>query len=287
MHSASQVVGARNATLKANLHAKKNATSTAETKLYQCLRCSLNLLKSYLHHLPHSGANVYPESLKSATEKLEAVASLTEKLGFDPGEFSSDVVRLRLAAKKSSRKAVGSPSKKEKSGPALKKVSQSKPEKFSVGSKDKKVALNMINNLAREKFGPVPSASNPRQQRSPKKTNLKKEIQANGERKSNPLVSPSKKAVLGVKPLEHQQHEFVSGRRPPHQLDLADDELSHIVSGRDRLQRCRRRRQVDPSGVALAVGLSAEVVEQVVGAVCRELFPDDIVEQLLKFELME
>jgi hypothetical protein len=287
----------RAAAIKVELHpSKTQLRAVAETKLYQALRCVHCLLKAYLSHLPHAGSNIYPEPLRPASVELEAVASLTEKLNFDPREFASDVQRLRMAAEKSGRTVVEDGDKNVKDADSASDI--------MMVNADKKT-LNMINNLAREKFGPAGP-------KSPKKTNLKRQ-QKQSLPKGNKLLEESlaleraKRSAPTPKGLPfkvtnnsnsptmvHHAAQTVShpAPNPPPSvfvLDLADEELSHILAyskpGTTRLSHSRRGAASSGHPVKFADDFSTEIVDEIVANVCREMFLDDVVEKILRIEL--
>jgi len=232
-----------------------------EIKLYQSIRCTLTLLNSYLGHLPHSvPAFIFPEALKSAIEGMTAVVAFTERLNFDAGEFGNDLKRLQAAS--------------ERSG----KVERDKGNIFQEGSVTKQHrassiknvpgTFTIINNLAREKFGIAP-----------KSALTKKLIESSPSKSSDtsPKKSNLKRASLLLSPKIVPEDQITV-------LDLADDELSHILA-------CRfngmSRETVDLSThpVSYAADLTTKIVEDLVATVCGEMFLDEVVEKILKFEL--
>ena len=184
----------RASSVKLSLHPRDvSLRDSAEGKLYQALRCVQSILKSYISHLPLSGTNIYPHSLDSAVGEFEAMAKLCLDLGFDASEFLTDTQRLKVAAEKSRSKV------EAKQQMAEKQQQTNEEEK----RKKREFALNMIDNLAREKFGtsmPAPSHASSSPPKSPKKTNLRKNqkvIIPKGTRLHHDRTAFSRSRILG------------------------------------------------------------------------------------------
>ena len=253
-----QVGQTRSAVTKLQIHPESTELrATAEKKLYQSIRCALSLLNTYLSYLPHAvKASVYPGALRSAVDKLEDLVAFTERLNFDPGEFGKDVQVLRGVV--------------ERSGMGVLEGRKCFPEalvkKPSYGaatgrSGSRAAAFNMINNLVGKQCGPS-SKLNSQIKKSKRllhtKSNLKQAL---------PMQSPEK----------------VPQCRQTAVLDLADHELSHILA-------CRSPgMSIGTVGenVSFAADLTIQIVEELVGNVCREMFLDGIIEKILKIELRE
>ena len=254
----------RSALTKLKIHPERvKLQQTAENKLYQSVRCTLTLLNSYLGYLPHSfNTSVYPEALKSAVNEMQSVAEFTERLNFDPGEFSNDLKRLKAAVDRSGRFIHGK---------AITIESLKKPHPES-GIKNRPEAFIMINNLAREKFGVSSrSVSN-----SPKKS---KESSQRKSAETSPKKSNLKRASLLQSPkIVPEGHTMV--------LDLADDELSHILASRFHgVSSDIVAEEHDTHPVSFVADFATQIVEELVGTVCQELFLDDVFEKILKLEL--
>ena len=70
-------------------------------------------------------------------------------------------------------------------------------------------------------------------------------------------------------------------------LDLADDELEHILRFKQR-QKGFNSKSGDISGnIGLICELSAEVVKDIVGSVAKEMMDEDVIRKLLQWELKE
>ncbi len=99
---------------------------------------------------------MYPRAaLDKALDALSGASRVAADLGYNSREMTEDVDRLRTAA--------------EKHWNGEEKEEVAADTKMKGGSRDKKVALEVINNLAREKFGAAATAT------SPKKTNIKRQ----------------------------------------------------------------------------------------------------------------
>jgi len=260
----------RSALMKLKIHPESvKLRETAENKLYQSIRCTLTLLNSYLGHLPHSvKTSVYPVALRSAVDVMEAVAAFAERLNFDPGEFGNDLNRLKVAAERSGKDV-------HDKGNILQQELVKKPYLGSA-TKNRAEAFTMINNLAREKFG---VASKPVLY-SPKKS---KESSPTKSAETSPKKSNLKRASLLQSPKTKTVPE---GQTTV--LDLADDELSHILACRFRgMSREAIGEESNTHPVSFAADFTTQIVEDLVGTVCREMFLDEVVETILKLELRE
>ncbi len=149
------------------LNSKPNDPSLqreADSRLLRTLRVSISLLRAYQQHLPLASGRVYPRpALEKALEVLASVSILVATLGYEPNsarEFAADVGRLRAAAERHW-------SEREKPT-----VAQKKEGRKSDPGSNRKNTIDLINNLAREKFGAAAAAST-----SPKKTNIKRQQQ--------------------------------------------------------------------------------------------------------------
>ena len=261
-----QVGQTRSALMKLKIHPESvKLREAAEKKLYQSIRCTLTLLNSYLRHLPHSvNTSVYPEALKSAVDEIEAVVAFTEGLNFDPGEFGNDLKRLRAAAERSGKVVhdKGNIFQEELiKKPRLESATKNRPEAFS-----------MINNLAREKFG----ISSKSVLNSPKKS---KESSPTKSSETSPKKSNLKRASLLQPPKIVPEGQTTV-------LDLADDELSHILACRfQAMSREALGEESNAHPVSFAADFTTQIVGDLVGTVCREMFLDEVIESILKLEL--
>merc|ERR1712037_394463 len=141
-------------------------------------------------------------------------------------------------------------------------------------TKNRAEAFTMINNLAMEKFG---VASKPVLY-SPKKS---KESSPTKSSETSPKKSNLKRASL------LQPHKIVPEGQTT-VLDLADDELSHILACRFRgMSREAIGEESNTHPVSFAADFTTQIVEDLVGTVCREMFLDEVVETILKLELRE
>lgn len=120
-----------------------------------------------------------------------------------------------------------------------------------------------LNNLAREQCGPS------------SKTVINSKI-----KKSKQLLQT--KSTL-KRALSMQSPEKVPQSRQTAVLDLADHELSHILACRSPGMSL----EAVGENVSFAADFTIQIVEELVGTVCREMFLDDIVEKILKLELRE
>ena len=263
-----QVGQTRSALMKLKIHPESvKLRKAAENRLYQSIRCTLTLLNSYLGHLPHSvKTSVYPAALKSAVAEMEAVAAFTERLNFDAGEFSKDLKRIKTAAERSGN---GFRDK----GNIFQEELVKKPYPGSA-TKNRPEAFTMINNLAREKFG----LSSKSVLNSPKKSKCSSPTKL---AETSPKKSNLKRASLLQSPKIVPEGQNTV-------LDLADDELSHILACRFRGKS--REAVCDESNihpVSFAADFTTQIIEDLVGSVCRDMFLDEVVDTILKLELRE
>lgn len=230
-----------------------------------------------------------------------------------------DIKRLEAAMNKVSSRSI--PGKE--TAPAASEDESKAKKKISLEDRKKSAALNMINNLAREKFGERFSI-----QSSPKKTNLRKtrmlrqkviipkpnkalrdrvsmaKKARQQEDSKNMFESPASRSLA----LEPNQSGFL--RQPFFRLDdaleteepseawrktndavtrieLADDELTHILRYRPQDPLPVRQMETFCNPVQLICDLSVQIVDEMVRNVSKEMLNDEIVAKMMHMELKE
>lgn len=127
----------------------KDVTRRAELskRFHAVLRCTYLILQAYLHHLPLSGGHVYPTSLFTFIDIVQNFIKGSRGLSCDLSQLSQDIERLFNAAKAFERKFA-------ESKQVMAVTSEPKPAKpMKKKVEKKKLEIDMINNLARQKFG--------------------------------------------------------------------------------------------------------------------------------------
>lgn len=116
-------------------------------KFHAVLRCAHLILQSYLHHLPLSRGHVYPASLFKFTQMMQNfIKSGQNAIKEDLSVLKEDLERLENAARAFEKKFA-------ESQPQKQTQPQKQPKKQPKKQTKKKLNVNMIDNLAREKFG--------------------------------------------------------------------------------------------------------------------------------------
>ena len=135
-----------------------------ETDLLKALKTAHYILRALLNQLVKVGFHKYPyESVENICSELNELAILVSEFGCDCREFKNDISRLVSAKEKFNTNLTEEEAK----------ITNEKQVKLdekgkSILSSNRANSINIINNLARQKFGPA-------KPRSPKKINLKKQ----------------------------------------------------------------------------------------------------------------
>ena len=174
--------------VKYRLHDNKKTNHEANKALYQSLRCVSSIMAAYLSHLPLSGRHLFPSSLQNLFEVLSTVAYLAKDLEFnDASQMISDSHRLSAVFNQFQAKFRKNDEEDNAKSPASKMFGSTKN-------------LNIINGLAKEKFGAPPSGLDLSLARSPRrKSNMKRDAIMKSKQ---PIKSP--RTFSGLRPKQKE-----------------------------------------------------------------------------------
>ncbi len=160
----------------------------ADGCLQRSLRTSHSVLKAYLGHLPLSQGRVYPRGLDDVLDLLLEVAQHSLKLGYKAAEFKEDVEKLAAAARSFHTE-----------------VEEKRRRSMTDKTTTETSKIQIINNLARERFGEV----------AKKATNIKKKnpsvILPRGNKLLDHRASLARRKRFGVQDHMVGREEISSG----------------------------------------------------------------------------
>jgi len=249
---------------------------SAEEALIKSLRSVTNSLKAYQAHLRLGARVKYPESIRKCLPEMSVTAAAARMLSYASEEFEQDVARLAKAAVKEAKEV---------------KRRQSQPKDKQ--STHKLANLELINNLAREKFGAAVS--------SPKKTNLRvaQESQQASPRSMNVILPrpnrllEDRSRVARAKRYGRHLHSGPPARHYAYSsrvIDLDEEELAFILRHRRRQEEEERDEShsipTSQSMAYLATSLADAAVERAVADVVGEMSAaQHVVDRLFRLEL--